>query len=187
MRNKLFILCIILSIKTFVKAQDSSQNYIVKGEIFDSSLQKPIEKATIQFYLNGKEKYMLTDKNGIFLYQTPKLLDSLKISAIGFDSKVLKNLSGYNINLQTIFLIPKVKELKEVSVTAQKKAVTFELNKITYNVQSDPENKDTHLIGTVSAVTIKAGMPEIVVNNTPYDLSTVLSIRPTPVQSVPKT
>ena len=57
----------------------------------------------------------------------------------------------------------------------------------TVELQSDPENKDTHLIGIVSAVTIKAGMPEIVVNNTPYDLSTVLSIRPTPVQSVPKT
>lgn len=52
----------------------------------------------------------------------------------------------------------------------------------TVELQPDPSNKDIHLIGTVSAVTITAGTPQIVVNNTPYDLSTVLSIRPTPAQ-----
>lgn len=52
----------------------------------------------------------------------------------------------------------------------------------TVELQPDSSNKDIHLIGTVSAVTIKAGTPQIVVNNTPYDLSTVLSIRPTAAQ-----
>jgi|JI10StandDraft_1071094.scaffolds.fasta_scaffold1191648_1 flagellar basal-body rod modification protein FlgD len=52
----------------------------------------------------------------------------------------------------------------------------------TVELQPDPSNQDIRLIGTVSAVTITAGTPQIVVNNTPYDLSTVLSIRPTAAQ-----
>lgn len=49
----------------------------------------------------------------------------------------------------------------------------------TVELQPDPQKENSRLVGIVSAVSIKAGTPQIVVNNTPYDLSSVLNIRPT--------
>ena len=49
----------------------------------------------------------------------------------------------------------------------------------TVELQPDPQKENSRLVGIVSAVSIKAGTPQIVVNNMPYDLSSVLNIRPT--------
>ena len=46
----------------------------------------------------------------------------------------------------------------------------------TVDLQSD---QDTQTTGIVTAVQVKAGTPKIVVDGQPYDLSTVLAIRPT--------
>lgn len=45
----------------------------------------------------------------------------------------------------------------------------------------------TTIVGTVSAVSMEAGTPLIVVNGQPYDLSTLLTVRPTQTTQVPTT
>ena len=43
-----------------------------------------------------------------------------------------------------------------------------------------PTGQETPITGVVSSVNVKAGTPQIVVDDQPYDLSSELNIRPTP-------
>ncbi|MFI5139290.1 MAG: outer membrane beta-barrel protein, partial [Sphingobacteriales bacterium] len=140
----LFAFCCCLAAR--VLAQSTPNTLTVKGIVIDSLTSKPLGFATV-ILLDAKtqvsEKGGLTKDDGSFeLKGAMGKASRLSIISVGYKGKVL-NISGNDAEVNTgkIFLTPSSKELNEVSVTAQRPIMKREVDRISYDVQADPESK----------------------------------------------
>lgn len=89
---------------------------IIKGRILDQYTDSTINYAAV--YFNGTLVGTIADKNGYFELDVSKYISMpLTISALGYYSVNLTNFSSDNV--LSIYLTPKVFELKEVVVSAK--------------------------------------------------------------------
>jgi hypothetical protein len=88
----------------------------IKGRVFDNDTKKPLPYASV--FLNGTTIGTLTDVSGNFnleISENKKL--PVAVSAIGYYSALLSDYSAET--LQTIYLVPKVYELDEITVSSR--------------------------------------------------------------------
>lgn len=87
--------------------------------ILDSITKEPLAYSTILYYKDGKvTKGSYTDVNGAFQYEKTIKTDSIKISNIGYVSKII---SSKNTLLDKMFfLIPKKESLDEIILSSVK-------------------------------------------------------------------
>ncbi len=146
MKTKL-LLCLFLWLPVTLSAQTVS--YYVKGVLLDSISKDPIPYATIHIARkNNPEKavkMLVTDTKGKFKEQLPGEGDYLiTISSVG-NRPVAKEFSTQKetgiIDLGTLFTSEAVEELGGVTVTAKKPLVKAEVDKISYDVESDPDSE----------------------------------------------
>lgn len=140
-KNLLLFFC--LSMVFYSKAQTSNLN-LITGSLVDSVQNQALSYATITL-LNSKTsqptKTTLSTEVGNFEFLVSDTsVYKLEISAIGYNNKTI-DINIKNYNLGKILLVPAVKLLGEVVVTAAKAIITKEVDRIGYNVQTDPENK----------------------------------------------
>jgi hypothetical protein len=143
MKNLLLIIfCCFISIQ--LSAQ-TAPPLTVKGVIIDSATNQPLGYVTVAL-LDAKTKQsvkgILTKDDGTFVLKsvTGKAYQ-LAFASVGYTNKVV-NISGTDtvVNIGKLFMSPAKNVLKEVSITTQRPLMKQEVDRISYDVQADPES-----------------------------------------------
>jgi len=123
---------------------DSAQ-ILIQGTVIDSITNKPLAYVTIVLQdvtTKQVEKHILSTETGDFevtgLAVKPYLLT---LSFVGYKTKTitLRSFTNSILNLGKLYLSPTSTQLKEVQVTAPRQMLEQDADKITYNVDADPE------------------------------------------------
>ncbi|ARS34242.1 outer membrane beta-barrel family protein [Pontibacter actiniarum] len=142
----LLALCLLLS--SFSRAQSPATGTI-KGVVVDSLSQKPLSYVTVVVSKPEKDepvKSTFTQDNGSFTVSgLPLGKYKLILTYVGYKpfSMELPTLeAGKDVaDLGNIAIASSAKQLQEVEVTAEKMLITQDIDKISYNVELDPESK----------------------------------------------
>lgn len=148
MKRILVVLLLMLFVTVYLSAQSGSiPKVIVKGQVVDSVSAESIPYATIKIVMTQNPekvlKMLACDIDGKF--ETDLLPGSYRmtINSIGMYPAVknvtLSKDSGKQLNLGRIVMQENVKNLAEVVITAQRPLVKAEIDKLTYNIEQDPE------------------------------------------------
>jgi len=127
-------------------AQTTVGNLDIKGTVVDSAKATPLGYVTIGVREAGKTeavKSTYSQDNGTFEIKglTPKSYEVL-ITFVGYKTRIIPvSGSEATVNLGRIMLAPTTGQLKQVEVTAQKMLIKQDIDKITYDVEADPESK----------------------------------------------
>ncbi|CAM3438781.1 outer membrane beta-barrel family protein [Pontibacter korlensis] len=121
----------------------------IKGVVVDSASQVPLSYVTVVISQPDKEealKTTFTQDNGAFeLSGLPYAPYKLILTFVGykpFSMNVPAPEPGKPVvDLGKIALVNSAKQLQEVEVTAEKMLITQDIDKISYNVEFDPESK----------------------------------------------
>ncbi len=145
--KKVLLLAFCCFVLTTAWAQTTPvQMLTVKGVTIDSSTNKPLSYVTVTLEDATTQKAVkanLTKDDGSFELKAPagKTYQLLFVS-VGYQNKTvsLKG-TGDEIKAGNITLSPSSSQIKEVSVTAQRPIMKREVDRISYDVQADPESK----------------------------------------------
>lgn len=148
-------LCCCLS--AMVSAQTTQQLLTVKGTAIDSAANQPLGWATVALLDAATQKSVkggLTKEDGTFELQAAKGRSYLlTIASVGYSVKTVKiSGSGAIVNLGKTLVSPAKNALKEVSITALKPIVRQEVDRISYDVQADPETKTQNVLDMLRKV-----------------------------------
>lgn len=131
-----------------VSSQNSSNlNITIKGVVLDSVSKEKIPYTTISLSLQETPsvyvKRIASDVNGNFELTANKAGNYiLSVEAVGMKKKsqnLTVSVDQKIINVEKIYMSPSNTNLTEVTVTASKPLVKVDLDKISYDVKSDPE------------------------------------------------
>ena len=145
------LLLILLGLFAFKKtalAQTPAVDYRITGIIADSVSQKKLDFITVNLITdeNIAIKVDYSKENGSFAFSGLKPVKySVVIVGVGYKNKMvqvdLTDSTKRIINLGTIVISQQVVGLKEVTVTAAKQIIKQEVDRISYDLQADPESK----------------------------------------------
>jgi outer membrane receptor protein involved in Fe transport len=144
--KKILLILIALCFSISLSAQTVPNSITVKGIATDSTTNKPLDFVTVGLQdpqTRLPVKSMLTKDDGSFELTAPAGKSyQLGLAFVGYGSKVINvtNATG-TTDIGKILMAPTAKALNEVSVTGLKPLVKREVDRIAYNVQSDPESK----------------------------------------------
>lgn len=146
MRTKLFML-FFCCLSVALIAQNSGGTIRVKGVLLDSISKEPVAYATIGIAYKANPaksvKMLVTDTKGGFQETLPGVGEYIiTLSSVGNRTVVrdFKAMEGEKlINLGTLYTQEAVEELGGVTVLAQKPLVKVDIDKIAYDVASDPD------------------------------------------------
>ncbi|HCN84357.1 MAG TPA: TonB-dependent receptor, partial [Sphingobacteriaceae bacterium] len=149
MKLRSLITIILLSITTFsLFAQTAPVAYSLKGIAIDSVTNKPAEYVTITLKNNAKQviRTAATKADGFFNFE--KLVPgkyTLSVISIGYRPKTipvdLTDNTKQAIELGNIFISPQNNQLAAVSITGSRPIVKQEIDRISYDLEADPESK----------------------------------------------
>ncbi|PAW93364.1 hypothetical protein CKK33_07590 [Mucilaginibacter sp. MD40] len=145
-------MCYILSF-----AQSSPQNFTVKGLVIDSAANKPLSYVTVALTdagSNAPVKSMLSKDDGTFEFAgLPQKPYKLALVYMGYATKVISIAGDKKItDVGRILLAPTHNQLKEVSVVATKPLMKQEVDRLSYDVQADPEAKTVTALDMIRKV-----------------------------------
>lgn len=138
----------ILSAYGTITAQSSDKICSIKGTVSDSVSQKKLDFITVNLLSDKgipvKADYTKTD--GSFSFNTlPSQKYAIVLIGVGYKNKTiqvdLSDSTKRNTDLGTIVLTSQTIGLKEVTVTTAKQIVKQEVDRISYDLQADPESK----------------------------------------------
>ncbi|MEJ5995087.1 outer membrane beta-barrel protein [Pedobacter sp. Du54] len=135
----------------FVTMSQTPQALQISGKIIDSASKSPIPMASI-FLKNDKKiqlKSTISAKDGTFLLGGLSAGSyTLSIVYIGHQTKeVPLNLTTTSKVFGNISIVPSVAtQLKGVTITADKPLIKQEIDRISYDVKADPENKVNNVL-----------------------------------------
>lgn len=139
------LIVLLLTFSSFTYAQETENMASVRGYVVDSINNQSIPFATISIKVNGQSnlRSALSKEDGSFLIEKlPFGTHQITIQSISYNKKSFNVLIDNNIiDLKNILLSKEEKMLKEVTVSTEKNLVKQESDRITYDVQSDPESK----------------------------------------------
>jgi outer membrane receptor protein involved in Fe transport len=125
--------------------QNQQVEYEIKGRLLNE-LHEPVPSATIRIIKAGVDKTIQTTQSDLNGYYNLLVKESgeyiIKVSAIGIDSLSV----GITLNATKIVQLPDYilftskNQLKEVVITGSKPLIKQEIDRITYDVQRDPDN-----------------------------------------------
>lgn len=148
-------LCCFLS--AIVLAQPSPKTLTVKGTAIDSVTNKPLGYVTVALQDAKTKKPVrggLTKDDGTFeLKSVQGKAYQLTLASVGYKTKVVKVTGDEEvINVGNIVLSPEKNQLKEISITAVRPIVKQEIDRISYDVQADPETKTQNVLDMLRKV-----------------------------------
>lgn len=129
-----------------VFSQTKSADITVKGIVIDSVTNKNLDFVTIAIQdplTKLSVKSTLSKADGSFELNVPSGKKYyLILASIGYNNKILPlNVNDKAINLGRILFSSSSNELKEIQVTTVKPILKQEVDRISYDVQADPESK----------------------------------------------
>lgn len=154
-----FLMAILFTFTAISQNQKSASTFTIKGIVIDSVSNESVPFATISASKSTMPmmpfKRIAADANGKFEMtvdsQDPILL---KFDAVGMKSITVpvNDFSSKTIDLGNILLPSNDRMLSEVTVTAQKPLVKVDLDKITYDMKSDPESQTSSTLDMLRKV-----------------------------------
>ena len=148
----LLLLGAMLSLNKTATSQ-SKPDQKISGIIADSITQKPLDYITVSLKTdkNLAVKASLSKANGSFSFKELKpQMYSLKIVALGFMPKTvnvdLRDSTIKSKDIGIIYITKSSTKLKEVMITGDKPIMTQEIDRISYNLQADPESKGSNVL-----------------------------------------
>ncbi|MEO6685967.1 MAG: carboxypeptidase-like regulatory domain-containing protein, partial [Dyadobacter sp.] len=138
----------LLSVYQLATAQSSDKIYSIKGIVSDSVSQKKLDFITVNLLSDKgipiKADYTKTD--GSFSFTTlPFQKYAIVLIGVGYKNKTINiefsDSTKRNVDLGILILTSQIVGLKEVKVTAAKQIVKQEVDRISYDLQADPESK----------------------------------------------
>jgi len=145
MHKLLLFLCVVFLSFT-VSAQNTQQTITIKGTITDSVTHQPLSYATTVLQDAATQlpvKSMLTKDDGSFELKVPAgKTYQLALAYVGYKNKTIRVAgTGLIIDMGKLILSPSTKQLAGVSITAQRPLMKQEVDRLSYDVQADPESK----------------------------------------------
>lgn len=143
---------------TFAQVTSSTTKYTVKGEVIDSTTNETVPFCTVSV-INPKMpmvylKRVAADVDGKFKLEIDKK-DSIQIKfeSVGMETtyKTIV-ISDKTTDLGKVLMISSGKSLAEVTVTAAKPLVQVDLDKISYDFQSDPDAQSSNVLTMLQKV-----------------------------------
>ncbi|MBJ6118849.1 TonB-dependent receptor [Pontibacter sp. BT310] len=145
-QNLLLALCLLLS--SFAFAQSPATTGTIKGTVVDSTTLKPVSYVTVVLTHPDKNepiKSTFTKDNGTFEFTgVPLAKYKLIFTFVGYklqSTEVNLDASKTIVDAGKISLASSAQQLKEVEVVTEKLLVTQDVDKLSYNVEMDPESK----------------------------------------------
>ncbi len=145
---KPFLLLLLCSFSFSLFAQTMTEPaYEIKGITADSATKKTLDYTTVGLKTekNIPVKSVLTKTDGSFLFSGIKAGKYLvSVISVGYQTKTIKVDLGDGAktrDLGIIFIPTKTNQLKEVVVMADKPIIKQEVDRISYDLQADPESK----------------------------------------------
>jgi outer membrane receptor protein involved in Fe transport len=144
--KKLLLLLFCCYLSATAMAQTTPQAVTVKGIVIDSLSNKPLSYVTVALQdakTHQSVKGGLTKDDGSFeLKGVTGKLYQVAFASVGYKGKMVNvNNTSAEINIGKVFLSVSSSELNEVSVTAVRPVMKQEVDRISYDVQADPESK----------------------------------------------
>jgi hypothetical protein len=132
-------------------------NVTVKGVLVDSVTKAPMSFVTITLKdaKTGQAiRAVASRDNGAFTVKAaPNKSYQLALVFIGYKNKTIKVTVGdHDADLGKLLMLPTSQGLKEVSITATKPLVKQEIDRISYDVQADPETKTQNVLDMLRKV-----------------------------------
>jgi outer membrane receptor protein involved in Fe transport len=144
--KRILLIAICCCLFAAAMAQPAPKPLTVKGIVIDSATNKPLSYVTVALQdaktlksVNGG----LTKDDGSFeLKGTFGRSYQVAFASVGYKSKIVQ-ITGTEteINIGRILLSVSSNELKEISITAVRPLMKQEVDRISYDVQADPESK----------------------------------------------
>ena len=144
--KKLLLLAFFCCLSGVALAQTSPQALTVKGLVLDSATNKPLGYVTVALQ-DAKTlqsvKGTLTKEDGSFELKSVTGKTYLAVFAsVGYANKSISiSATATDVNMGKILLSASAGQLKEVSVTAVRPLMKQEVDRISYDIQADPDNK----------------------------------------------
>lgn len=146
MKNSYKPLCLlfILTFSTLIAfAQEVTG--LIKGTVTDSVTKQGIELITIAIKKDGTLiKTAVTPENGTFSLNIPYGKYTLTAIAVGYTARTIPfelSAASKSFDAGKIILASQTNNLSEVAVSALKPVIKQEVDRISYDIQADPESK----------------------------------------------
>lgn len=161
--KKIVILFVYLAF-LMTHAQQSKEEYTVKGKVVDKTTQQALEYATVTI-LDAKTNKVLeggiTNGKGNFSLDIAAGTYNIKVEFISFKPYESKNVTiAKDLNLGTINLEEDLEALGEVEIIAEKSTVELKLDKKVFNVGKDLLSQGgtvNDILDNVPSVSVDAG------------------------------
>jgi outer membrane receptor protein involved in Fe transport len=155
--KKLLLMALCCYLSAAALAQTTPQTITVKGTAIDSATNKPMGYVTVSLQDVATKKSVkggLTKDDGTFeLRGVAGKNYQIALASVGYAPKVVKvTCNSAEINLGNIIIKPGKNQLNEVSITAVKPLVKQEIDRISYDVQADPETKTQNVLDMLRKV-----------------------------------
>ncbi len=139
------------------QAQTTASSGTIKGVVLDSASRQAAEFATISLQAADQRvvKTTLSKSNGAFtLEKLPAGDYLLTIASVGYTSKKqsVKLSTAAGIDLGTLLLGKSTHQLKAVTLQADRPLVKQEIDRISYDLQADPESKVNNVLDMMRKV-----------------------------------
>lgn len=135
-----------ISFILFSRQTYSQQKYRLNGIVLDSTNRQPLEYVTVSLIKYGDKIPMnntYTDPLGHFGFSLDTASYTIAFNSVGFKAKIMSfkanqkdSIVNLNISLEALST-----HLKEVNITAVKKVIEQQRDKIVYNAENDPMAK----------------------------------------------
>jgi hypothetical protein len=142
----LTLICCYISLVGVAQNAPQTVTTTIQGSVIDSATNKPIGFVTVALQ-NAKThtgiKSGLTKDDGSFSLKTTSTGPfEVALVFVGYKSKVVPVTAADNaINLGKLLLSASSNQLQEVSVTAARPLMKQEVDRISYDIQADPDSK----------------------------------------------
>ncbi|TSD66803.1 TonB-dependent receptor [Inquilinus sp. KBS0705] len=150
------LLFVFISVAANTNTAVAQTTYQLTGTVADSVTKQPLGYITINVKSSDDIaiKATLSKPNGQFS------LDGLNagkyklaIVAVGYQPKYMAfELTNKSLQLEAIYLAENIKGLKEVTITGDRPIVKQQADRITYDLQADPESKSSNVLNMIRKV-----------------------------------
>ncbi|MES2107817.1 MAG: TonB-dependent receptor [Bacteroidota bacterium] len=150
------LLCCVCPV--LVSAQNNQPQLItVSGSVADSAANRPIGLVTVVLQdpqTHAAVKSGLTKDDGSFSLKAPAgKTYQLALVFVGYSTKLVNiNSSSSDVDLGKLLLSSASSQLKEVSVIAARPLMKQEVDRITYDIQADPDSKQQTVLDMMRKV-----------------------------------
>jgi len=143
--KKLLLAALFCMFTALAHAQTAANKITIKGIAADSVTQKPlgfVTAALTDAATKQPVKSTLSKDDGVFeLRNLSSKSYQLALVYVGYQTKTITIKGDASVDIGKIILSPANNQLKEVAVSATKPLMKQEVDRISYDVQADPESK----------------------------------------------